>query len=122
DDGALVEYLENVALLAQDATTQFRYTNRLLEKPSADFKGSTMTITIAINDRHGGPGAEVKMTASSGLESLFDTASSKPNSATTKNNSQALRDRSQMYQDAYTAAVERLVGAGRSPNELNVFD
>jgi hypothetical protein len=122
NDSALAEYLENPALLAQDATTQFGYTNRLLNDPSAEFKGSTMMATIAIENRHGGPGAEVKMTASSGLQSLFDIASPQPNSATTKNNSQALRDRSQIYEDAYSAAVDRLLAAGRSLDELNGFD
>lgn len=116
DTMGLARLLENSALLAQEAK-QFGYNSRLLNAPSCSFDAaaSRLTTSIVIENRHGGPGAEVKRTASFGLEALFDTATAKPNSATTKNNAQALRDREDLYRDAFSAAIERLRQAPTPP-------
>lgn len=119
---ALDRYLENAMLLAQEAGG-FGYNGRLFNAPTCVFDAgaSTLKTTMAISDRYGGPGAEVKLVASSGLEALFDTATPKPNSATTLNDAQALRDRSELYRDVFSAAIDRLRASGMPTDALKDF-
>ena len=123
DAGSLSQYLQTPALLAQDAVAGFGYSTRLLADPATavDPGVSTMTTTISISNREGGPGADVKLVASAGLETLFDTSSAKPNSATTFNNRKALRDGAALQQDAYSAAVDRLLAAKDLPEKLHEY-
>lgn len=118
----LNRYLENSALLAQEAAGA-GYNDRLLNNPNCAFDSaaSTLTTTFPISDRYGGPEATVKFVASSGLEALITTTASKPNSKTTKNNAQALRDGDELFQDAFSAAIERLRQAGRPTDTLKSF-
>lgn len=115
-------YFANAALLAQEAAG-FGYNNRMLEAPATRFDAAaqTLTTTISIARRQGGPGAEVQFVSASGLETFFDTASAKPNSATTANSAEALRDRTDLYRDAFSAAIARLRAAGRATDELKSY-
>lgn len=123
DTPALERYLENAALLAQEAVSDFNYNARLLKKPESHFNAGTMTLTtiMAISDRNGGPGAEVKLIASSGLEALFNNAVAKANSASTANNAKALRDRAELFGDAFSAAIQRLRDAKKPTEALKNF-
>ena len=107
----MARYLDVATLLAQEAAGA-GYNERRLNTPSAGFTGGALTTSFAISDRFGGPGATVTLKSSSGLESLFTTSKTVPNSATTNNDRQALRDRSQLYEDAFSAAVQRLRDKG----------
>ncbi len=121
--GQLETYLINSALLAQEANPGYDYTSRILNPPtcSYDVTSSRLTTRISIADRYGGPGAEVKMSASSGLEALFNSSASLSNSATTLNDATAVRDLEDLLRDAYTAANDRLRQPGQSLNALDIF-
>lgn len=106
----LERYLNIATQLAQDAAGA-GFNDRYLNPASATFVGGTLTTRIPIADRYGGPGATVDLTSSLALESLFSASTSKQNSATTTVTAQALRDRSEMYQDAFSAAVAALRAA-----------
>lgn len=108
---AMQRYLDVATLLAQEAAGA-GYNERRLNMPSAVFTGGALTTSFAISDRFGGPGATVTLKSSSGLESLFTSSKTVPNSATTNNNRQALRDRGQLYEDAFSVAVQRLRDKG----------
>jgi hypothetical protein len=118
----LNRYLENSALLAQEAAGA-GYNDRLLNNPDCAFDSaaSTLTTRFPISDRYGGDGATVKFVSSSGLAALFTTNVAKPNSKTTKNNAQALRDGDELFQDAFSAAIERLRQAGKPTDALKTF-
>lgn len=119
---SLTRYLENAALLAQEAAG-FGYNNRLLANPGCAFDAasSRLTTSIPISDRFGGPGAEVKYVTAAGLAGLFDSTTAKANSATTANNAEALRDRVDLYRDVFSAAIERLRQAKLSTDALKDF-
>ena len=122
DTGALSQYMENVAVLAQEAepTGRFGYNARLLKEPKCNFTyfGRRLDTTIAISDRYGGPGAEVKVIGSSGLETLFETATSEPNSPSTINNSESLRDNEDFLRDVFSAAIDQIRNVGKLTNAL----
>jgi hypothetical protein len=116
DTTHLAAYLSIMLRLAREAKN-FDENGRRLDDASAafDMVARTLTTTIPISTIVGGPAATVTLVSSSDLGSLFDSSSSKPNSATTFNNRQALRDRQQVYDDSFSAAVQRLKDAGRDP-------
>jgi hypothetical protein len=123
DTLTLERYLTNALLLAQEAQ-KFDYSKRLLAPPEANFDAATgrLTTTIAISDRFGGPGATVGTAGAAGLATWFDTATVIPNNATTKNDAQAPRDTDILFNDAFSAAVARLRGAGLPADSLKEFD
>lgn len=122
DSAALKEIVDNAALLAQDAA-KVQFNVRVLNPSSAAFDAgaSRLTTIITIANLHGGPGAMVKSLASSGTGEWFDTATSHANSASTNNNEKALRDRSELYQDAFSAAIDVLRTAKQPLDGLKEF-
>ena len=121
--GLLSQYMENIILLAQEAEGRFGYNARLLKDPTcnSNFFAKKLTTTIAISDRYGGPGAEVKIIGSSGLETLLDSVTSEPNSPSTKNNSESLRDNDDFFRDVFSAPIEELRKAGKPTNALKDY-
>jgi hypothetical protein len=122
DTAAIDRYLENSALLAQDAA-KAGYNARLLEPPTSayDAAAQELTVTIPISKRYGGPGATLTFVSAAALETLFDTTAALPNSASTDNNAQSIRDFSDFLRDAYSAAVQRLRDANLPTDTLKNF-
>jgi type II secretory pathway pseudopilin PulG len=112
DVAAIDAYLDVATLLAQEAAGA-GYNARLLNPPTVTLSAGVLTTRIPISDRFGGPGAAVTLTSTTDLSSLFTASAAVPNSATTKNQANGLRDRSQLYQDAFSAAIQRIRDAGR---------
>lgn len=123
DPGSLQAYLEIVALRGQEANPKYGYTNRILNPPTCAFDAALarLTTTIPIADRYGGPGAQVGASNPIELAALFDTSVSQDNSATTLNDEHAPKDFDDLLRDSFSAAVERLRGAGLPTDALNSF-
>jgi hypothetical protein len=123
DTAAIDRYMENAALLAQNAANITNANLRLLKDPVSTFDAGShaLTVAIAIADRFGGPGATVSLVSSSALETLYDTSTGQPNSASTADNSESIRDFGSLLNDVFTAAVARLRAAGMPADALMDF-
>jgi hypothetical protein len=123
DTAAIDRYMENAALLAQTAANITNPNLRLLNSPSSKFDAGAKTLAVAIPiaDRFGGPGATVSLVSSSALDTLYDTSTSQPNSASTADNEKSIRDFGPFLNDVFTAAVARLRAASMPTDALKDF-
>jgi hypothetical protein len=122
DKPKIDRYLENSALLAQDAA-KAGYNARLLEPPTSAYNAAAqeLTTTIPISKRYGGPDATVTLVSAAALQTLFDTTAALPNSASTDNNAQSIRDFGDLLRDAFSAVVQRLRDANMPTDTLKSF-
>lgn len=118
----LKAYLDIAMLRGQEAKGD-DYTKRRLDEVNVgvDFGTAKLTTTIPIRQKDGGPGAIVTLVSGNGLGSLYNSAASHPNSATTFNTRNALRDRHQFYTDAFSTAMDAWTASGRSASSFPKF-
>lgn len=121
-EAILARYLSLALDLAQEGAG-FDHGARVLGPPVVIHEPATsrLTVRLSIADRFGGPGASLKVSASTGLHALFDEGEARPNSATTRDEAQGLRDREALFTDAFSLAVERLRGASMAAEALSAF-
>ena len=116
-DSQLQSYLQSVQVMAEE-DAGFDFTQRYLTDVGVLSSGGALLVKLAISDNDGGPGASVKLSSSTGLGALFDTATPVPNSDTNLFNTNGMRDFDKLINDAFTDAVSRQAPPGSDYKSL----